>query len=97
MLKLVKCINECGGKALILALKKQPQNFESVHTFFEEILKHEILVSTEINNLVDICLKEKDYTTVCQVGKYPYKNKYKINNTYSYANRIKTIRQRFSF
>jgi ferritin len=63
MLKLVKCINECGGKALILALKKQPQNFESVHTFFEEILKHEILVSTEINNLVDICLKEKDYTT----------------------------------
>jgi ferritin len=27
------------------------------------VLDHEILVSNEINKLVDICLKEKDYTT----------------------------------
>lgn len=63
MLKLVKYVNERGGKALIPALKQQPQKFKSVQFVFEEVLSHEILVSTEINNLVEICLKEKDYTT----------------------------------
>jgi len=29
----------------------------------EEELKHEVLVSTEINQFVEVCLKEKDYTT----------------------------------
>jgi ferritin len=63
MLKLVKYVNERGGKALIPGLKEQPQKFQSVQYVFQEVLKHEELVSHEINNLVDICLKEKDYTT----------------------------------
>ncbi|MBA3704874.1 MAG: ferritin [Bacteroidetes bacterium] len=63
MLKLVKYINERGGQALIPALKAQPQKFKSIQFVFEEVLKHEIFVSNEINQLVDICLKEKDYTT----------------------------------
>ncbi len=63
MLKLVKYVNERGGKALIPALKAQPQSLKSVQYIFEEVLKHEELVSSEINNLVEICLKEKDYTT----------------------------------
>ena len=63
MLKLVKYVNERGGRALIPALKEQPQNFKSVHFVFEEVLKHEELVSNEINKLVEICLQEKDYTT----------------------------------
>jgi ferritin len=63
MLKLIKYINERGGKASIPALKAQPQNFKSVNYVFEEVLKHEINVSNEINGLVETCLKEKDYTT----------------------------------
>jgi ferritin len=63
MLKLVKYVNERGGKALIPALKEQAQEFKSVQYVFEEVLSHEELVSAEINNLVEICLKEKDYTT----------------------------------
>jgi ferritin len=63
MLKLVRYINERGGKALIPALKAQSQSFKSVQFVFEEVLKHEELVSNEINNLVEVCLKEKDYTT----------------------------------
>ena len=63
MLKLVKYINERGGKAQIPALKAQPQSFKSVQYVFEEVLRHEELVSNEINNLVETCLKEKDYTT----------------------------------
>jgi ferritin len=63
MLKLIKYINERGGQAAIPALKAAPQNFKSVNFVFEEVLRHEINVSNEINNLVEICLKEKDYTT----------------------------------
>lgn len=63
MLKLIKYLNERGGQALIPELKEQPQKFKSIHFVFEEVLKHEVLVSNEINKLVDICLKEKDYTT----------------------------------
>lgn len=63
MLKLIKYVNERGGQALIPALKQQPQKFKSINFVFEEVLKHEVMVSNEINGLVEICLKEKDYTT----------------------------------
>ena len=63
MLKLVKYVNERGGHALVPALKQQPQKFKSIQYVFEEVLKHEVFVSNEINGLVEICLKEKDYTT----------------------------------
>ncbi len=63
MLKLVKYINERGGHALVSALKEQPQKFKSIQYVFEEVLKHEVFVSAEINGLVETCLKEKDYTT----------------------------------
>jgi ferritin len=63
MLRLIKYVNERGGNALIPALKAQPQKFKSVQFVFEEVLKHEIIVSNEINNMVGVCLQEKDYTT----------------------------------
>ncbi len=63
MLKLIKYVNERGGHALVAALKQQPQKFKSIHYVFEEVLKHEVFVSNEINGLVEICLKERDYTT----------------------------------
>jgi len=30
---------------------------------FQKLLDHEVMVTTEINKVVDICLKDKDYTT----------------------------------
>ena len=63
MLKLVKFVNERGGHGVVPALKQPPTTFKSVKSVFEEILKHEIKVTQDINNLVDATLKEKDYTT----------------------------------
>jgi ferritin len=63
MLKLVKFVNERGGKAIVPALKKPPVTFKSVKDIFQKLLDHEIKVSNEINNLVETCLKERDYTT----------------------------------
>lgn len=63
MLKLIKFLNERGGHGIVPPLKQPPVTFKSVKAVFEEILKHEIKVTEEINNLVEITLKEKDYTT----------------------------------
>lgn len=63
MLKLVKFINERGGKANIPALEKPPIDFESLENIFTRLLNHEMDVTRSINQVVDICLQEKDYTT----------------------------------
>lgn len=63
MLKLIKFVNERGGQASVPALKQPPKTFKSVQAAFQEVLNHEIKVSTEINKLVETCLKERDYTT----------------------------------
>jgi len=63
MLKLVRYINERGGKAIVPALTKPPTKFKSLNSLFQTLLEHEVEVSNQINNLVDACLKEKDYTT----------------------------------
>jgi ferritin len=63
MLKLFQYINERNGQAVVPALKQPPKTFNSLNEAFNQILKHEISVSAEINKLVDICLSEKDYTT----------------------------------
>ena len=63
MLKLVQYVNERGGKALIPQLDQPESGYKSLTNLFQTLLDHEIMVSNEINNLVDICLSEKDYTT----------------------------------
>jgi len=63
MLKLVKFINERGGKAVIPAIAKPAVEFESLENVFTLLLQHEMSVTESINSVVDVCLQEKDYTT----------------------------------
>lgn len=63
MLKLVKFVNERGGKAVIPALAQPPTKWDSVQDVFKQLLEHETKVTSEINKVVDVCLSEKDYTT----------------------------------
>ncbi len=63
MLKLVKFVNERGGKATIPSIDAPPNDFDNLKSVFELLLEHELGVTASINNLVDVCLQEKDYTT----------------------------------
>ncbi|MDX2359521.1 MAG: ferritin [Crocinitomicaceae bacterium] len=63
MLKLVKFVNERGGTAIIPGLTQPSSEFESLENVFQLLLEHELMVTESINELVDICLQEKDYTT----------------------------------
>lgn len=63
MLKLIRFINERGGFALIPALPQPMVMFKSIKNVFDEFLKHELQVSSSINDLVHLSLSEKDYAT----------------------------------
>ncbi|WP_143308741.1 ferritin [Chitinophaga vietnamensis] len=63
MLKLIKFINERGGHGLVPALKEPAVKFKNINAIFEQVFEHELAVSREINNLVDMALHEKDYAT----------------------------------
>jgi len=63
MLKLVRYVNDRGGKAVIPALDKPKATFKGIRDVFNTLLKHETEVTKEINRVVDACLQEKDYTT----------------------------------
>ncbi len=63
MLKLMKFINERGGRAEILALDKPMSEFGSVEEVFQSLLEHEMMITNSINEIVYRCLEEKDFTT----------------------------------
>ena len=63
MLKIIGYVNERGGHAIIPSFKEPPVSQKSVTVMFEEVLRHEQFVSQSINNIVALCIEEKDYTT----------------------------------
>lgn len=63
MLKLIKFVNERGGKAFVPQIEEPAQNFESLKDVFSAILKHEIFVSESINEIVFLTLEHKDFPT----------------------------------
>lgn len=63
MLKLVRFVNERGGKADIPSIDIPQKEFESLTHIFTLLLEHEIMVTNMINEVVYICLEEKDYST----------------------------------
>ena len=63
MLKLVKYINERGGKTEVRALEAPPTDWDNLNAVFSQLLEHEMRISASINSLVEVCLNEKDFTT----------------------------------
>lgn len=63
MLKLIRYINERGGFAVVPELPQPNITFQSLQRVFQEFLKHELKVSASINDLVDLALNEKDFST----------------------------------
>jgi ferritin len=63
MLKFVHYINERDGKALIPLIKLPPARFPGVKQLFEQVLEHEKYISASINEIVAVCIEQKDFTT----------------------------------
>lgn len=63
MLKIIRFVNERGGHAIVPAFEQPQKEFDSVRGVFELSLEHERKVTASINEIVGICLEEKDYST----------------------------------
>jgi ferritin len=61
MTKLIKFVNERGGKANIPALAMPQDQFKSLNALFEHFLKSEMFVTEQINKVIYECLQHKDY------------------------------------
>ncbi|WP_313374586.1 ferritin [Chishuiella sp.] len=63
MLKLIKFINERGGKAHVPQIEEPKQDFSTLKEVFTAIFKHECFVSESINEIVGLTLQNADYST----------------------------------
>jgi ferritin len=63
MLKLLRYINERGGKAVVPAMDKPVIVFKNIKDLFTSLLQHEQGVTASINEVVGICLDVRDYST----------------------------------
>ena len=63
MLKFMRYINERGGHGLVSKVDEPPAHFKDIKAIFEASLEHEQLVTRAINEIVDLALNEKDFTT----------------------------------
>ena len=62
-MKLLQYINDAGGHPLIPATKEVKNFFESAAEAVQLALDQELKVTDQINNLVDIAIKENDHLT----------------------------------
>lgn len=63
-LKFVKYLNDRGGHARLQQLAQPALEFGDIKSLFNEVLKHEVHVTKSINNIVHLCMEERDYTTL---------------------------------
>ncbi len=63
-MKFYDYILERGGSVKLESIDKPPHKWNGIIDIFEETLKHEQEVTTMINDLMDLAIKEKDHATV---------------------------------
>lgn len=63
MLRLFKYVNDSGSHAIMGEVPKPQENFESLMQVFEQVFEHEKKITKSINELVQSCLQEGDYST----------------------------------
>lgn len=62
-MKMYKYVNDCGGKVVYKAIEQPESEFKSLEEIFEKVLAHEKKVTSLINKLYELSLKENDYAT----------------------------------
>lgn len=63
MIKIVDYLSTVNTPALIPAIKLPPDSFDNIKELFEQVYSHEQKVTQSIHALVDMSIKEKDFST----------------------------------
>jgi ferritin len=64
MLRLFHYINNSGGFAVAPEIKKQNHKINTLADVFRLVYKSEIKVTESVNEMVDLCTRQKDYSTL---------------------------------
>lgn len=64
MIRIFHYISEVDGYAIVPGVKKPPTKFKSPKVLFQQVYEHEQKVTASINDLVALCYKENDYSTL---------------------------------
>ena len=62
-MKLFKYVHERGGRVILQAIDRPPAEFKSLLDVFQQVLAHEQKVTSLINKLYELTLKEPDYAS----------------------------------
>jgi ferritin len=62
-MKIYDFIIERGGRVKLTSIDTPPSEWKDLVTVFQEILKHEQLVTSLINKLMDTAIEQKDHAT----------------------------------
>jgi ferritin len=62
-MKLLQYINDAGGQPIVPATREVKNHFETAEEAIQLALDQELTVTDQINNLVDIAIREKDHLT----------------------------------
>ncbi len=63
MRKLFAFVNDTGAQAIVPEIAKPPHEYDSIKGVFAKTLEHEVFITKKINELVEVCFKEKDFST----------------------------------
>ena len=63
MMKFVHFINERGGHAIVPAFEQPPAKFDGIKKLFDQVLEHEQYITSSINDIVALAIKENDFAT----------------------------------
>ncbi len=63
MYKILKFINESGGHAIVDALERPDNDYDSIEMVFKTALDHERKVTKSIHNMAGLSFEEKDFAT----------------------------------
>jgi ferritin len=63
-MKFYNYVNERGGRVVLQTVKEPPKEWKSPLDAFETAYKHETVVSSRINAIVDLAIVEKDHMSV---------------------------------
>ncbi len=63
MLKFVHYLNDRGGHAKMMVMEQPPYEFKNIVDIFEQVMKHEEYITESINEVYEVTLNAKDYTS----------------------------------
>ena len=62
-MKIYDYVIQCDGKVTLKAINNPKSQWKSALEVFQETLKHEQYISSRVNNIINLAIKEKDHAT----------------------------------